>query len=183
MDILREIVVGQVGEDEINIRDRIEVDFGSEVHFATAIKKEEEGILFLLDDYLDETHPMNRNGSVEGGYEESDMRKYLQELEEKIDKETLRKMMPFENGDRLRLLTLQEMFGLDEDWNHCEGQIEWMKDRKHRVAYRDNDWEWGWLATVVSGAYFAFVSDNGGAGSLTAGASNGVRPAFRISWS
>ena len=52
-----------------------------------------------------------------------------------------------------------------------------MKDRRHRIATRKGDeFEWGWTATPVSGAYFAVVDDNGSAHNGGASYSFGIRP-------
>jgi hypothetical protein len=91
-------------------------------------------------------------------------------------------MVAFDNGDYLRLLTLQEACGRDNDWNECEGQIEWMKDRRHRIAtIKDNGRAYWWLREAVSAAYFASVSGIGYANIDAASDSLGVRPAFKIS--
>ena len=57
-----------------------------------------------------------------------------------------------------------------------------MKDRKNRIAFRQNCWEWGWLQNKRKGSatYFAGVNVGGYAGSNNASASYGVRPAFLI---
>jgi len=73
------------------------------------------------------------------------------------------------------------MLGLDENFNECEGQIEWLKDRRHRIAERKGDsYEWGWLRSVVSATSFAFVDSYGYARYAHAGNTRGVRPAFAI---
>lgn len=64
----------------------------------------------------------------------------------------------------------------------CDGQIPWMKkDRRHRIASRKGEeYEWEWLATVVSGAAFALVGSSGAATYGSASGVLGVRPAFKI---
>ena len=166
---------------ELKVGDRITVELPGEVHTATAIQDEEDGMLFIFDQFLDEARPMNENGGTKGGYDASDMRKFLQELSEKFPEELKERMMPFENGDTVRLLTLPEVCGLDGDFDKCEGQIPYFKDRRNRIAERKGDsYEWMWTTTVVSGAYFALVYRNGIAASTGASFSLGVRPAFAI---
>jgi hypothetical protein len=125
---------------------------------------------------------MNKEGGTKGGYDASDLRKFLAQKANEIPEKLKSKMVAFDNGDYLRLLTLQEACGRDNDWNECEGQIEWMKDRRHRIAtIKDNgcaDW---WLRGVVSAALFAGVGGIGGAVGRSASYSYGVRPAFKIS--
>ena len=57
-----------------------------------------------------------------------------------------------------------------------------MKQRKNRVAYFKNEWEWGWLQNRRnnSASAFAFVSNGGDCACNNASSANGVRPAFLI---
>ena len=59
-----------------------------------------------------------------------------------------------------------------------------MKKRRNRVAYFNNECEWGWLRNAMkkeySSALFAYVNCNGDAGCNDASGSRGVRPAFRV---
>lgn len=63
-------------------------------------------------------------------------------------------------------------------------QLPLMKLRKNRVAYFNNECEWGWLRNAIkkeySSASFALVVNGGGADYLNASGSSGVRPAFRL---
>ena len=179
MKVLRKI---KMKTDRLEVGDQIKVKFFNEKHYATAIRRDEDGMLFLLDDCLDEPRPMNREGGTEGGYDASDLRKFLAQKANEVPEKLKSKMVAFDNGDYLRLLTLQEACGRDNDWNECEGQIDWMKDRRHRVTTRkDNEYAYWWLRGVVSSAGFAFVNSNGSAFNDNASNSFGVRPAFKIS--
>lgn len=178
MKVIREV---RMKAGRLQIGDRIKVNLPEEKHTATAIRDEGDGMLFLFDEYLDEARQMNRQNSTGGGYDASELRKFLRELAETFPKKLRKRMAAFENGDMLRLLTITEMCGLDKDFNRCEGQIEWMKDRRNRIAYRKGkEYEWGWTPTVVSGAYFAYVYWDGSAGCSHASYPLGVRPAFKI---
>lgn len=96
-------------------------------------------------------------------------------------------MVPFGNGDYLRLPTEKEIFG-----ENCYGEYEspyvqqWkpMKQRRNRIAFqgKNGGWEWYWLQNKCrdSAAKFACVDDNGNAGSGSASFSIGVRPVFKI---
>ena len=94
-------------------------------------------------------------------------------------------MQPFDNGDLLRIPFFGEIFG-KEDANYFEpdGCEQWplMKDRKNRIAFRDNSWEWGWLQNKRKGSATAFcrVTNAGHALHWYASESVGVRPAFLI---
>lgn len=181
MKLMREI---KVSTDHFEVGDRIKVKLPGEKHTATAIKDEGDEMLFIFDEYLNKAMPMNRDGGTEGGYEESDMREHLREVAETFPEKLKKRMVKFENGDFLRLLTLSEMCGVDADFNECDGQISWMKqDRRHRIASRKGDeYEWGWLRDVVSGASFANVGSYGIANYAGVSNSLGVRPAFRIKY-
>ena len=178
------IVKRRVATDTNVIRkgDRIKFKLRGSKYTATAVKVDEAGALFVFDQFLDEARLMNKNGSAKGGYEESDMRKYLQELAEEFPDELDDRMLPFENGDRLRLLTLPEVCGYDDNFDKCDGQIPYFKDRRHRIAERKGEsYEWMWTSTVVSAADFACVGTYGNADHYGAGYALGVRPAFLIS--
>lgn len=178
MKVIREV---RIKAKRLQIGDRIKVSLPGEEHTATAIMDEGDGMLFLFDEYLDEARPMNRQNSTDGGYDASEMRKFLRDLAEAFPKKLRKRMTAFENGDMLRLLTISEICGVDKNFNSCEGQIEWMKDRRHRIASRKGkEFEWGWTSTVVSGAYFALVHGNGHAYCTYASIPFGVRPAFKI---
>ena len=166
-------------DEEIGVGDQIRVG----KYTATCQKTTKQGALFLLDQYLDEPRPMNEDGE---GYEESDLRKFLQSEEAlKEFRQYRERMAAHENGDLLRIPTLSEIFG-DEDAEYFEElpgkQWELMKDRKNRIAFRCDEWEWGWLQNKRKGsaAAFASVYSNGGAASTSASYSIGVRPAFLI---
>lgn len=167
--------------DRLQIGDRIKVKFSGEKHKATAIRREDDGMLFLLDDCLDRAMPINENGGTEGGYDASDLREYLVKKASEISKKLQDRMVAFENGDYFRLLTLQEVCGIDTEFNKTDGQIEWMKDRRHRMtARKGNEYVYWWLRGVVSATAFAGVTSYGNAYYGNASYSNGVRPAFKI---
>ena len=128
---------------------------------------------------------MNYENTNEGGYEASDLRKELQKnsvLE--IFDPVREKMVPFKNGDLLRIPYAEEFFG-DVDSYEPSGKKQWplMEDRKNRIAIREGEaYEWGWLQNKLksSGTYFADVSSLGGARSTGASDSGGVRPVLRL---
>lgn len=93
-------------------------------------------------------------------------------------------MVPFKNGDLLRIPYAEEFFG-DVDGYESSGKKQWplMTDRKNRIAIREGEaYEWGWLQNKLefSSAYFADVNYLGGASYLNASNSYGVRPVFRL---
>ena len=174
-----------IDTNEIQIGDRIEVGR----YTATCQALPGEGLaLFLLDQYLDKAMQMNKKNTNVGGYAASDLRKELN-TGKILDVFAPLDLVPFENGDLLRLPFYGEMFGHDEWYNsgavesdNCE-QWPLMKERANRIAERKGEsYEWGWLQNVRLGSAAAFcsVSGYGDANAWHASTSLGVRPAFLI---
>lgn len=176
----------EIETNEFRVGDQIQVGR----YTATCQKTAEEGALFLLDQYLDESMQMNKEDTNKGGYEASDLRKRLNG-DDVLDvfKDIRDRMVPFSSGDMLRLPFYGEMFGHD-GWyrsgvvepDDCE-QWELMKDRKNRIAERTGEsYEWGWLQNkyVQSSPSFCPIGADGYANGWAASASLGVRPAFLI---
>lgn len=169
---------------EIRTGDQIRVSH----YTATCQTVTPKGALFLLDQYLDKAYPMNKANTNKGGYEESDLRTALKS-EEVLDifSDWSDRMVPFENGDLLRIPCFGEIFGSDHDCvglfepDGCE-QWELMKDKKNRIAFRQDCWEWGWLQNKRknSATFFCGVAGVGVAFSWGASSVLGVRPAFLI---
>ena len=180
MKLRREITIH---DKELRVGDRIKVKLRNETHWATAYKKKGSVIFFVFDDCLDELRPMNPTDTTEGGYEASELRKYLIELSEQIPEKLKKKMIPDGNGDYLYLLTLREVCGCNEKWEETSGQLDFFKDRRNRIATcTEDEYAHWWLRDVVSSTNFAFVLTNGLChNSGASSASIGVRPAFAIS--
>ena len=180
MKVKRELTLHNPGA--FRIGDRIKVKLPEETHWATAYDQKGTVTFFIFDDCLNDPRPMNSKNTNEGGYETSELRQYLRDLSEDIPEKLKKKMVPDSNGDYLYLLTLREVAGYDTEWNKVSGQLEWFKDRRHRLAMCEEgesaNW---WLRDVVSGAFFAYVGASGGAIYHGASHSFGVRPAFAIS--
>lgn len=165
---------------------------GEEVE-ALAVKEEFDKhgnlcMVFMLLDCLKEECRMNRDDTNDGGYEESHLRdqlttKYL----EKFPAALRLNMVPFENGDLLRIPTEREIFGRniygEEEPNTVE-QFEPMKKRRNRMAFDglNGETQAYWLQNkrVRSAANFCYVNNVGGAGNDGASYSFGVRPLYRI---
>lgn len=169
----------------VEVGDKIVVNLKELGEFeATAHEVTDESILFIFDEYITE-RPMNENNTNTGGYEESDLKKW-------IDNDLLNKF-PVELKARLTDLTLPtvgQFFGWDDEWDkeHFEPdgdeQLPLMKLRRNRVAYLNNEFRWGWLRNAMKKEYsstgFAGVYSYGGAYYDAASNSCGVRPAFRL---
>lgn len=145
-------------------------------------------MVFMLLDCLKEECRMNRDDTNDGGYEESHLRdqlatKYL----EKFPAALRLNMVPFENGDLLRIPTEREIFGRniygEEEPNTVE-QFEPMKKRRNRMAFDglNGETQAYWLQNkrVGSATYFCYVGNSGGAYYSHASYSLGVRPLYRI---
>ena len=165
---------------------------GEEVE-ALAVKEEFDKhgnlcMVFMLLDCLKEECRMNRDDTNDGGYEESHLRdqlatKYL----EKFPAALRLNMVPFENGDLLRIPTEREIFGRniygEEEPNTVE-QFEPMKKRRNRMAFDglNGETQAYWLQNkrVRSATGFCVVYYSGNANDTGASDSFGVRPLYRI---
>lgn len=155
---------------------------------AMAVKQEDDGMVFLLVDCLEQEYSMNATDTTEGGYEASDLREKLNgEILDRFPQKIKARMVPFDNGDPLRLPTEKEIFGENpwgEDEHESVERFKGMKKRRNRMAFQGNngDPEWYWLQNPVenSAAFFAGVSSHGLAYCYSASYAFGVRPAFKI---
>lgn len=181
MKVLRQQEVSIQTTGEFKVGDQIQVG----KYTATCQKVTKKGALFLLDQYLDEPFKMNRENTNEGGYEASDLRTELQKNSILEIFSSVREMMvPFKNGDLVRIPYAEEFFG-DVDTYESSGKKQWplMQDRKNRIAIREGEaYEWGWLQNKVksSGTVFAGVDHGGLTTCGGASLSYGVRPVFRL---
>ena len=158
---------------------------GEEVE-AMAMKQEDDGMIFCFVDCLAKEYPMNKEGGTEGGYEASDLRRTLNtEILALFPDDLTAKLIPFGNGDLLKIPSEHEVFGKNvygKDGDENETQWEPMKLRRNRIAFQgtNGEWEYWWLRDVDSSAAFALVSNYGFASRYAASGSLGVRPAFKI---
>lgn len=151
-------------------------------------RMDEDGYLCLLVDCLPKAYRMNRENTNTGGYCASELRDHMtSDILALFPAELRDRMIPFANGDLLRLPTEKEIFGCNE-YGEAEPesvrQFEPMKSRRNRIAFRGEDecLEWYWLENEVesSAAGFALVNGSGSANSSFASNAIGVRPAFKI---
>lgn len=160
---------------------------GEEVQ-AMAVQQENDGMVFCLVDCLTDEYSMNDTNSNEDGYEGSDLRKQLNtEIIARFPADIKAMMVPFGNGDYLRLPTEKEIFG-ENHYGEYESPyvLQWkpMKQRRNRIAFqgKNGNCEWYWLQNKCrySAVYFASVNDNGHASCDSASLSNGVRLVFKL---
>lgn len=169
--------------NDIAVGDQIEIPLGDLGTFTATVQMVKgDSVLFLFDDYIAK-RPMNENGNNEGGYEKSDLKKWIENDLFKMFPEVLRNHMT-----GLTIPTLGEICGWGDNWDKeriepdDDEQLPLMKQRRNRVAYYNNDCAWGWLRNATkkefSSATFANVNTRGDASSSAASDSYGVRPEF-----
>lgn len=155
---------------------------------AMAVDQKDGKTVFCFVDCLHQEYPMNQtDDTAEGGYEKSLLRKILnRNILYLFPDEIREKMIPFENGDLLKIPSEVEIFGKNEFAKEPEeGAKQWepMKDRRNRIAWqgsRTGIFEWYWLRDVVRASSFAYVNYVGNATATYASNSAGIRPAFQI---
>lgn len=165
---------------------------GEEVE-ALAVKEEFDKhgnlcMVFILLDCLKEECRMNRDDTNDGGYEESYLREQLRtEYLERFPASLRLNMVPFENGDLLRIPTEREVFGENrygEEEPDTVEQFEAMKKRRNRMALDGSNGgtQAYWLQNkrVRSATTFCLVAYAGYASNNGASLSFGVRPLYRI---
>ncbi len=150
---------------------------------ATAQKITDKGTLFLFDDCVTK-QPMNKKWTNKGGFEKTDLRKWIGDVLLPAFPENLRSRI-----ENLTIPTYGQIFGHD-DWHidviepDNDEQFPLMTKRKNRFADFENGYEWYWLQNAtkkeLSAAGFALVDDNGSAHYYYASASTGVRPVFLL---
>ena len=186
MKVIRKVKV-RVEDESIMVGDQINIKLSDGTkHTATAISKthDEDGlrIKFVFDNCICRK-PINEMGGSAGGFKASTLANYLHSdfyyaLPEKLRK----RMVKDDEGNYLSLPSLTEVCGCDDKWNNCEGQLEYFKDRRHKIACvpGEEDGAYWWLRDVVSASYFASIAGTGLAYPDNASDANGVRPAFTI---
>ena len=174
----------EVEATNIQVGDQILINLQGYGEFtATAHKITDEGALFIFDDCV-ESRPMNKDWTNEGGFESSDLCRWMNSELIAAFPDEIRKNIPY-----LTIPSYGQMFGHDDFYNRYvepdeDEQLPLMKLRKNRVAYVNNDWDWQWLKNAikkdVSATHFALVYYSGYAYYGSASASLSVRPAFLL---
>nr|UVX84519.1 MAG: hypothetical protein [Bacteriophage sp.] len=149
---------------------------------ATTHKVTDEGVMFIFDDYVTR-RPMNNRDTNKGGFEKSDLKKWMDTV--------LFMAFPEELRDKIYGLTLPtvgQIVGHEDEWDNknlepdIDEQLPLMKECKNRIACFEDQLAWGWLRNATkeefSSAVFAGVDYGGGTACLLASDSSGVRPEF-----
>ena len=167
----------------IQVGDQIVIPLAELGEFtATAHKVTDEGVMFIFDNYIT-CRPMNNRSINKGGFEKSDLKKWMDTV--------LLMAFPEELRDKIYGLTLPtvgQIVGHEDEWDNknlepdSDEQLPLMKECKNRIACFEDGLTWGWLRNATkeefSSAYFAFVYDGGNASFGGASNSSGVRPEF-----
>jgi hypothetical protein len=142
---------------------------------ALAVKEETDGMVFIFEDCLSKAYPMNDNL----------MDMLNNELYKLFPDKIRDAMVSFDGNSMIRIPTEKEIFGVNkygEKESDDVKQFEPMKNRRNRIAFRNNEFEWYWLKNrgVRSATHFACVASTGYADYYAASFSFGVRPLFKI---
>lgn len=181
MKVTRKVIIET---EEFKVGDQISVclkDFGD--FTLTAQKVTDQGTLFLFNSAV-AMQRMNRLRTNNGGFEKSDLNKWIQT--------ELLTAFPEELKSRIKSISIPtygQIFGHDEFYKNFEPdndeQFELMKDRKNRIIFASGDyWCWWWLKNAtkrsVSGEDFACVSYGGRADYDSADDDPGVLPVILL---
>jgi hypothetical protein len=174
----------EVEVKNIRIGDQIVIPLAEFGEFtATAQKITDKGTLFLFDDCV-ARQPMNKKCTNKGGFEKTDLRKWIGDVLLPAFPDNLRSRI-----ENLTIPTYGQIFGHDDWYNDViepdnDEQFPLMTKRKNRIADFEDDYEWYWLQNAtkkeLSAAIFAIVRFNGYAHYASASASIGVRPVFLL---
>lgn len=170
MKLLRTVNVWKPAEYQLG--DVLKFEMNGKTVEAFAVKREEDGMIFLFRNCLDKEYQINK------------VKRVLESLIDEIPEELKEMLKPFKSGKFFRLPTEKEIFGKNS-YGADEGeeiqQWECMKERHNRITFDKNDFlEWYWLSNEVSATRFASVGNHGSADYGGAGLSSGIRPAFKI---
>lgn len=167
----------------IQVGDQIVIPLAELGEFtATAHKVTDEGVMFIFDNYIT-CRPMNNRSINKGGFEKSDLKKWMDTV--------LLMAFPEELRDKIYGLTLPtvgQIVGHEDEWDNknlepdSDEQLPLMKECKNRIACFEDGLTWGWLRNATkeefSSAGFAIVGGRGDATFGGASYSLGVRPEF-----
>ena len=138
--------------------------------------------MFIFDDYVTR-RPMNNRDTNKGGFEKSDLKKWMDTV--------LFMAFPEELRDKIYGLTIPtvgQIVGHEDEWDNknlepdSDEQLPLMKECKNRIACFEDQLTWGWLRNATkeefSSAGFAVVYYGGATACDGASDSVGVRPEF-----
>ena len=173
----------EVETSNIQVGDQIAIPLAELGEFtATAHKVTDEGVMFIFDDYVTR-QPMNNRSTNRGGFEKSDLKRWIDTV--------LFMAFPEELRDKIYGLTLPtvgQIVGHEDERDNknlepdIDEQLPLMKECKNRIAGFEDQVEWVWLRNATreefSSDYFAVVGSYGHVNASYASDSRGVRPEF-----
>ena len=141
-------------------------------------------VVFTFKDILSKEAPMNKENTKAGGYDASNMAKYLDTEVFALLPDDLQKVIKERRGHKLWLHSRWEIFGSD---GYCicptdDVHLPYYKKTENRIKPRDGELDWWWLASPceAKAALFCYVSASGNARRWGASYSSGVAPGFCI---
>ena len=147
-----------------NVGDVVEFSLtNDDVVQAIAVEQDGDNMIFCMMDCLPGKYQMYRQVINCCGYENSDLRRKLNnELIDLFPEDLVAKLIPFENGDFLRIPTEKEIFG-DNQYGKYESALveQWepMKKCRNRIAFNeseDGNAHGYWLINKVRGSNTSF---------------------------
>ena len=127
---------------------------------------------------------MNEDWTNEGGYEASQMAKYLDTEIFDLLPDDLQEVIKERRGHKLWLFSRREVFGKDGHYICPEDDVHipYYQDSENRIKLRDGDPDWWWLASpyAANATFFCFVDYFGYSDGYGASLSFGVAPGFCV---
>lgn len=141
-------------------------------------------VVFTFKDILSEEAPMNKDNTNEGGYDASDMAKYLDTEIFALLPDDLQAVIKEHRGHKLWLFSYREVFG-EDGWYICpkdDMHLPYYKRTENRIKLRNGEPDWWWLASpyVASTSYFCYVYGSGNSYYWGASDFGGVVPGFCV---
>lgn len=154
-----------------------------------AVNQKRDMMEFCFAECLSARQQMNSRDTNEGGFEESLLRRILnEEIIQTFPREIYDKMVPFDNGDYLSIPTEEQVFGKniygEPITDDSIEQWDIMKQTKNRIALLglagSTTWYWLKNKSVQSASGFCSVVYDGDASRYGASLSGGVRPLLNL---
>ena len=125
---------------------------------ATVHKVTDEGVMFIFDEYVT-CRPMNNCSTNKGGFEKSDLKKWMDTV--------LFMAFPEELRDKIYGLTIPtvgQIVGHEDEWDNknlepdSDEQLPLMKECKNRIACFEDQLTWGWLRNATKEGFSVMVT-------------------------
>lgn len=143
----------------IQVGDQIVIPLAELGEFtATAHKVTDEGVMFIFDEYVT-CRPMNNCSTNKGGFEKSDLKKWMDTV--------LFMAFPEELRDKIYGLTIPtvgQIVGHEDEWGNknlepdSDEQLPLMKECKNRIACFEDQLTWGWLRNATKEEFSRLLS-------------------------